>query len=380
MIPYSILIWVNQNRGKKTRSTCGREARFNFELGTYVLAENRNIPCTIVQEHFKPVYIRLTLHGKPREVSTQVKVLPSKWDNVLKEVKGRSKKAMIANDEIDECKLEIKAILKEFGKKHQPFTMKDFNYYYSGKHLIPQKRLMYSEVLASFNEKNRRLSYGTKKTYQAYQNTIQKYMKSNLGVADMDIEMMNTPLFYSNLATHLANNMVDTSARIIALHFKAILDHATYLNENLVVHKKIQDYKFYVKTKNPYRYHSPEEIAQIEGEAERIGIDIKEKLSLYTYLLQCEIGSAWADLKKLTEEHIDLDKDGYKWVRHYRKKSVQYYLSPFSANAFKYAHILSEFRHFRKDRRKNESFLIPYHNYQTHRDNLTTIGRRLNLL
>jgi site-specific recombinase XerD len=265
-----------------------------------------------------PIYLRITIDGIAKEISSKRNILPEKWDNKKQKVIGNSIEVKTLNAYLKSLEQEVyenhHAIIKD--KEHATSSM------LKSKILkIEQKPNMLVPIFKDHNTKVEKMvgngfAPGTLERYKTSLKHTVDFIKWKYGMSDIDIKNINHAFiteyeFYLRTERKCANN---TAVKYIKNFKKIILICIAngWLDKNPFV---------------SYKSKLDEVIKDFLSEEELFTMNNKEmvteRLNIVKdiYVFSCYTGLAYIDVKNLTPGHISIGIDGNKWIYTHRQKT-----------------------------------------------------------
>ena len=265
-----------------------------------------------------PIYLRITIDGKPKEISSKRNIFPEQWDNKLQRLSGRSPEAKAMNDYLRTFEQEIYEAHHQAMKDKTPVTSSILKAKVTG---TDQNRRM---LIPIFKEHNRRMqtlvpeeyAQGTVDRYETSLSHTQDFLKWKFSATDIDIEEIDFAFitdyeFYLRSEKGNANN---TAVKYIK-NFQKIINICLkneWLNKDPFV-------KYEAKLKEVERDY----LSQIELQTIYNKKFVTPRLALVRdiFVFSCFTGLAYIDVKQLTNDNISIGIDGSKWIFTKREKT-----------------------------------------------------------
>lgn len=265
-----------------------------------------------------PIYLRITIDGIPKEISSKRNILPNKWDNKLQ-------KGIGATEEIRSLNAYLKTLEQEVYEAHH-LLMKDKKIATScalkskllGKG--PRARMLIS-IFQDHNDKVKSLvgqeyAAGTVERYETSLRHTKEFLQWKYSISDIDIKEIDHAFiteyeYFLRSVRKCANN---TAVKYIK-NFHKIINIC--LANNWIDRNPFANYKSKVKEVERV-YLTQEEIENI------INKNFKtERLSLVRdlFVFSCFTGLAYIDVKNLTKLNLSIGVDGEKWIFTHRQKT-----------------------------------------------------------
>ena len=265
-----------------------------------------------------PIYLRITIDGIPKEISSKRNIIPQKWDSKLQKMSGSSEEVKAINNYLKTLEHEV------FEAHHQ--MMKDKTSTTSGSlksKLVgtEHRPRMLIPIFQDHNDKMRTLvgneyAPGTLERYKtSLRHTVAflqwKYAVSDIEINKIDHSFITEYEFYLRSVRKCANN---TAVKYIKNFHKVI---NICLANDWISKNPFSNYKS--KLKEVIReYLSPEEI---ETMMNKKFVSNRLEIVRDIFVFSCFTGLAYIDVKQLTPNHISFGIDGDKWIFKNRQKT-----------------------------------------------------------
>jgi len=269
------------------------------------------------------LYARVTVNGKPAEISLKQKVLLSVWDSSKECVIGKGYQVKAINDHVDDVRFRITEHFRELDKTGMILSGLDVKEAYHGIHQSQKGHHTFFELFKQHNEKwDEILEPGTTKNYNATEKYLKNYMlakykREDLFVAQLDYE------FISGLETYILKNPLKThdpcSANGAAKHIERVKKIVTWGADKLKWLKE-DPFKGYYPNRKKYkrpRLHLSHFIT-LEHQP------FTSEVLAYTkdlFLFSCYTGMSYSDMMSLKENDFDFGRSGKVWCHKYREKT-----------------------------------------------------------
>ena len=265
-----------------------------------------------------PIYLRITIDGKPKEIASKRYIQPEKWDNRLQKVSG-------STDEVKSLNLYLKTLEQQVYDAHHSIMKDKTTATASGLKSklqgTEQRARMLVPIFQEHNDKVETLvghefAPGTLERYKtSLKHTIEfiewKYSISDIDIKDIDHAFITEYEFFLRSVRKCANN---TAVKYIK-NFKKIVKLC--ISNGWLDKDPFVNYK--AKIREVERaFLSQEEIQTIyakEFATERLN-QVKD-----IFVFACFTGLAYIDVKQLTLSNISIGIDGGKWIFTHRQKT-----------------------------------------------------------
>ena len=267
-----------------------------------------------------PIYFKLTINGKSKEVSLKPSCKESLWDKLKSKVKGSSLNAKEINDYMDSIAYRIRSIQRDLEEKNIEVDIVSVMDVFNGKK-ARKKGLI--ELFDIHNDQQQKLVgtdcvQATVNKYITSRNHLNDFIKKEYDVSDVNIDEVNYE-FLKSFELYLKHNCQcqHNSAMKHMKSLKKVVNMADSLG--LLTHKPFANYKISIKKKER-DYLTLEEINKIQSV--ELSIDRLDKVR-DVFLFQCYTGLSYADIQELTIDSIETDINGDRWIKVHRKKTGQ---------------------------------------------------------
>ncbi|MBA0885044.1 site-specific integrase [Flavobacterium undicola] len=265
-----------------------------------------------------PIYLRITIDGKPKEIASKRYIQPEKWDNKLQKVSGSS-------DEVKSLNFYLKTLEQQVYDAHHSIMKDKTTATASGLKSklqgTEQRARMLVPIFQEHNDKvetlvGQEFAPGTLERYKtSLKHTIEfiewKYFVSDIDIKDIDHAFITEYEFFLRSVRKCANN---TAVKYIK-NFKKIVKLC--ISNGWLDKDPFVNYK--AKIREVERaFLSQEEIQTIyakEFATERLN-QVKD-----IFVFACFTGLAYIDVKQLTLSNISIGIDGGKWIFTHRQKT-----------------------------------------------------------
>lgn len=265
-----------------------------------------------------PVYLRITVDKEVAELCTSRKCEAKSWDKKAEKINGKNEEARELNHHINAFRLKAFEARLQLIERNQPVAANAIKNILNGRE---EKTRHVLEVFRQHNEQlaalvGKEFSEGTLERYQtSYKHTAAyikwKYGAEDLAIHKLDFEFVSDYEFWLKTERACGHN---TAIKYIANFRKIVLRCVRY---GWLQKDPFAGFKM---TKREV-----DRIALTETELQKImnkefGI---ERLSLVRdiFTFCCFTGLAYADVKKLKRNEIQIGIDGDKWIFTKRQKT-----------------------------------------------------------
>ncbi|ALJ04088.1 recombinase [Pseudalgibacter alginicilyticus] len=265
-----------------------------------------------------PIYLRITINGKPKEIASKRYVAPDLWDSKLQKVIGKSEEVKSLNRYLKTLEQQVYDTHHTILKDKITATSAVLKSKLQG---VDDKQRMLIPIFKDHNNKIKELvgkeyAPGTLERYKtSLKHTIAflewKYQISDINIAKINHAFITEYEFYLRSVRNCNNNTAVKYIKNFGKIIKICLAN-DWLDKN-----PFANYKAKVREVERV-YLTEEEIQTI------LNKDFKtERLSLVRdiFLFSCFTGLAYIDVKNLTKLHISIGIDGEKWIFTHRQKT-----------------------------------------------------------
>ncbi|WP_130734007.1 site-specific integrase [Flavobacterium sp. J27] len=265
-----------------------------------------------------PIYLRITIDGVPKEISSKRNIQPDKWDNKLQKAIGSSIEVKSLNAYLKTLEQQVYEAHHQILKDKDQATATSIKAKLQG---TDKRQRMLVPIFQDHNNKIKELvgkeyAPGTLERYTTSLKHTIEFMQWKYNVSDIDITKIDHAFitdyeFWLRSVRNCANN---TAVKYIK-NFNKIIKIC--LANDWLDKNPFANYKSKVKEVERV-YLNENEIQTI------IEKDFKtERLSLVRdiFLFSCFTGLAYIDVKNLTKSHISYGIDGEQWIFTHRQKT-----------------------------------------------------------
>ncbi|MGY5848488.1 site-specific integrase [Salegentibacter sp. HM20] len=269
------------------------------------------------------IYLRVNSNGKRAACSLHKKILIEDWDVHLSQLNKEDSESQIINNSLTKTKSDILKIHQKFIFSEKPFSAQDIIDAYLGKDKLrkAENHKMILEIFQEHNDKVDRLvgrdfAAGTAERYRTAKKHLSAYIQKeykskDFPVKDIDFKFISGFEYYLKTERKCAHN----SAIKYVVNFKKIVRIA--YNNRWIKRDPFLNWKGNLKIVDR-EFLNQEEIQTILSKKIK-----NERLILVRdiFIFACYTGLAYADVKKLTDEHLVVGEDGGKWIKSNRTKT-----------------------------------------------------------
>ena len=265
-----------------------------------------------------PISARITVDGKRSELSTGKKILAEKWNVNAGKMKGNSEEARLINNHLMKMKLRLDKIYDRLDEEGKFISASAIKSVYQGKETKQHLLLKLFEYHVQQIKEQIGKGYA-KGTYLRFQTTYQhtsdfvkyQYKKEDVNFNELKYEFITEFEFYLKSKKGIGHNTVMRYLKI----FKKIVLIA--LKNEWILRDPFKGYTMTMKEVKR-GFLNKEELKTLylqEFEIERLE-QVRD-----IFLFCCYTGLAYADVRKLTPDHISKGLDGEYWISIDRTKT-----------------------------------------------------------
>ncbi len=271
------------------------------------------------KENLRVVYLRVTVDGIPKEISTKRKWDVTRWSQKAERANGSKEDAKSLNYFLDSLFNRVLNYRTELINSDQTITSQKIIDFVKGKNVSKVK------VLEEFQAHNDEMSalvkkgeyaYGTFERYTTARSHVAefikyKYSREDLEFRELNYEFVKDYELYLKTVRNCSNN---TALKYIA-NFKTIVLRA--IAKDIIPKDPFKMFKS-KKTKCNKKPLSSEELQRLENK-----VFSSERLSVIRdiFVFQCYTGLAYIDAYQLKPGDIKNGIDGSLWIMSNRQKS-----------------------------------------------------------
>ncbi|MDB5262909.1 MAG: site-specific recombinase XerD, partial [Adhaeribacter sp.] len=266
----------------------------------------------------KYVYLRLTIDGAAREISTKRLWEPSRWSVEAGRASGSKEDAKFLNQYLEILRNKVHEARRSLIEADKPVTAETLKQVLTGRE---ENRRMVMVVFQQHNQQmealvGREFAPGTLERYRTSLSHTRSFMLWKYGVADMAIEHLNYEFiseyaFWLKSVRHCSHN---TTMKYLS-NFKKVVLHC--VRTGWLIRDPFLGFK--LNKKDVVRTALTEKELQIISAK----LFTSERLNYVKdiFLFSCYTGLAYADVKKLKRSELIVGIDGEQWLLTQRQKT-----------------------------------------------------------
>ena len=313
------------------------------------------------------LYTRITVNSKSLEISLKRTVPVIKWNQSAGKMQGSSKESQQINKKLDETKTLLYKAYDSLLKQDQIITAHLIKNRFLG---TDQPHYTLIHLLDYHNQKmNGVLKYGTMKNYTTTENYLKEYLKAQHHTSDIYLKQIDYHFTlgfetYLRSLSSLQNNGVMKHME----RFKKLMrlaEHLNWIEKNPTKRFKLRFDQVDMV------YLSKQELEKIKNEEfAKSVLNINRDI----FIFACYTGLAYADVKALNKNHLQLGIDGRKWIYTRRSKTNTAVRIPLLEEAER---ILDSYNHHPKITGADK--LLPVYSNQKTNQYLREVARKVKI-
>ena len=265
-----------------------------------------------------PIYMRIAVGGQRIDLGINRSLESDQWDSVGGMSIGNSRNTKTLNKYLQNLKYKITDIFNDLTLKHNRITAKMIRNEYLG---IDSKERSILQIHENYNKKVYDLigidyARGTYSRYKISLMHLTNYINIDLKETDYPIRNIDHK-FVTAYDEYLKVKCKLVQNTAIGYHkkLKKVLHQARA--HNWISHDPYANFKLSEK-KTDRGFLTDSELEKIINKD--ISVERLEQVR-DCFVVSCFTGLAYADLSRLTENHINIAKDGSKWIKINRLKT-----------------------------------------------------------
>jgi site-specific recombinase XerD len=266
----------------------------------------------------RPIYMRITVDGIPKEISTGRKCDSERWNTGAGRMHGTKEDAKLLNAYLDTLQTKVYEVRRQLLEKNETITSEGIKNTLKGTN---EKSKMVMVIFQHHNDQMKSLvgkdfSPATLERYKISFEHTKSFMKWKYSVSDMDIKRLDYEFVsqYEFWLKTFRNCNHNTTIKYIA-NFRKIVNRCIRIG--WIEKDPFVLFRMTKKEVIPefLTEHEIQKIALKRFASERIN-QVRD-----IFLFCCYTGLAFADVKKLKVSEIGIGIDGNKWIFTHRQKT-----------------------------------------------------------
>jgi integrase len=265
-----------------------------------------------------PIYARITVNGKRAELSIKRNISPDKWNSKSESAKGNTEESRTLNSYINLVKGNIEKHYNQMVSSDEIITAETIKNRYTG--LYEKKKTLIEAF--EYHNKMMEAQIGmeveetTLDKYEITKRRIIDFLKYQYNRSDIALVELNHKFavdfeFYLRTETHIIHNSamkyIKQLKKVVCLAISnEWLDKHPFINYKCNIKEVERD--FLTQEELDRLIHTPLHDEQLERTRD-------------LFLFQCYTGYGYAEVVRLSKEHIQLGIDGTLWTSIQRKKT-----------------------------------------------------------
>ncbi len=266
----------------------------------------------------KPIYMRITVAGVRRELSTGRECDPTRWNSRTNRVKGTKEEIRNLNSYLDALARKVEDVHVQLVKQEIDISADMLMSKYQGKDVVHRFLL---EVFEEHNEKMEALlgngfQPNTLKGYKTSVSHLNEYLLKDYRAKDIDIRNIDHAFIIGyEFFLRSVKECSDVSAAKYMKHFRKIINQC--LAHRWITENPFVFYKNTAKAKEK-EFLTQDELDRIAGKQFVIP-RLAHVRDIFVFC--CYTGLSYADVKKLHKTDIAKGVDGRLWILTDREKT-----------------------------------------------------------
>lgn len=268
-----------------------------------------------------PIYMRITVNGDGKEVSTGRQCEPERWCSSAHREKGTKESTKLLNSYLDEWEKKVEECHTIMTKERKKITAITLKLKFTGKE-PKEKKPMLMELFSIHNKNMEELiglefEENTLKGYKTTHRHLTAYIKFAYFTDDIAIDALDFN-FINGFAHYLK-----TAYRITPVSVSKYIKHLKKIVNNFCIKTRLLDYNPFVLYTNGVKPKPRQCLNQVELDRLVSKKFTIPRLDLVQdiFVFCCYTGLSYADVKKLKRNEIMEGVDGEQWIFTSRKKT-----------------------------------------------------------
>lgn len=252
-----------------------------------------------------PIFTRITLEGKPADISLRREIEIEKWDTDAGRAKDNRGAGREVNDFLDQVRAELTHAFSELKYQRKPLTAEAVKNLFLG--IVPQGHTLVGLMDYHNNHLKHTLEWGTMKNYMTTQNYIKLFLQSKFNRKDIPLADLSYT-FLVDLQIFLLNYQPKTHHKPCG--HNTILKHIERLKKmvNVAIKNEWIEKDPFSKfqgrfIRNDRQSLNPEELAVIEHKTFKTP---RLEWARDLFVFSCYTGLAYCDVMSLKPDNITL--------------------------------------------------------------------------
>ncbi len=265
-----------------------------------------------------PIYLKVTIDGKPFEISSKRYTIPANWCPISKKVNGTTEEARSINSCLMALEQSVYNAHRDMVNNKKVVTAESLKNKLSG---VEERERTIVSIFENHNKQmeallGKEFACGTLQRYKTSLKHTVDFMKWKYNVSNMDIRLINHSFitkyeFYLRSVRNCKNNSAVKYIKNFGKIIRICMANG-WLDKN-----PFANYK--TKIQEVERAFLNEEEIQAITNKKFATIRLNQIRDIF--LFSCYTGLAYADVKKLGKSQIVIGIDGEKWIQINRQKT-----------------------------------------------------------
>jgi integrase len=266
----------------------------------------------------KYVYLRITVDGIPKELSTKRLWNPNRWNSAIGRANGNKEEDRTLNALLDSLHHKVLQAKKQLIDSDKEVTSEALKNILLG---IGDKKKMILEIYQEHNDRveallDKEFAYGTLQRYRTSLDHTRSFIRWKYGSDDIDIQLLDYEFIsgYSFWLRSVQNCSHNTTVKYLANFKKIVL---LCIKNGWLVRNPFIQFKMVKKEVNRVflTWHEIQSITNKRFVTDRLN-HVRD-----IFLFSCYTGLAYIDVKNLGRNQIATGIDGEQWIYTHRQKT-----------------------------------------------------------
>jgi site-specific recombinase XerD len=266
-----------------------------------------------------PIYVRITINGRQKEITTQRSCEPGKWNQATGRAKGTRAEIVQLNSYLDAIQAKIFEIQKEYELRNEPLTPELVKQKLLG--LTQEKKHTLVEVFRYHNQQFAELagtefSVGTLKKFKSALVSLQNFIRWKFGQEDIAIAQLSHQFitdyeFYLKSVQGIQHNTAMGNIKKLKKIVRQCVANDWLAKDPFMAYK--------IKTRETHRVILSEEELQTLADKDFPLARLDQVRDIFLFC--CFTGLSYSDVTKLRPGDLVRGIDGELWIHITRTKT-----------------------------------------------------------
>ncbi|WP_339878848.1 site-specific integrase [uncultured Algoriphagus sp.] len=266
----------------------------------------------------KYVYLRITVDGIPKDLSTKRLWSPKRWNATIGRANGNKEEDRTLNAYLDSLHHKVLQAKKQLIDSDKEVTSEALKNVLLG---IGEKKRMILEIFKEHNDRveallDKEFAYGTLQRYRTSLDHTRSFIRWKYNMEDMDIKSLDYDFIsgYSFWLRSIQNCSHNTTVKYLANFKKIVL---ICIKNGWLLRNPFIQFKMVKKEVNRVflTWHEIQTITNKRFATDRLN-HVRD-----IFLFSCYTGLAYIDVKNLSRNQISTGIDGEQWIYTHRQKT-----------------------------------------------------------